>query len=81
MYVQMYVCVCVHIHTYIHVHTYITRSVMRTLFCHESESESVSNMTNVRVVQGGTPLFEQNSEGDNFGIVMTGHLRVFYNRK
>lgn len=32
-------------------------------------------------VDEGFPLFEQNSEGFTFGIVVSGYLRVFYNRR
>ena len=32
-------------------------------------------------VEEGHPIYEQNSEGSTFGIVMSGYLRVFYNRR
>jgi hypothetical protein len=29
----------------------------------------------------GESIFEQNSEGDEFGTIMTGHVKVLYNRR
>jgi hypothetical protein len=39
------------------------------------------DLCTLQALDAGAPLWEQNSEGDEFGIVMAGCIRVLYNRR
>jgi len=58
--------------------------ILRSLDSTTLQPMDVIKLMDICTLQGcdaGESIFEQNSEGDEFGIVMTGHVKVLYNRR
>ena len=53
--------------------------ILRSLDSSTLQAQDVIKLMDIATLQGcdaGESIFEQNSEGDEFGIVMTGHVKV-----
>ena len=58
--------------------------ILRSLDSTTLQPVDVLKLMDICTLQGceaGESIFEQNSEGDEWGIVMTGHVKVLYNRR
>ncbi len=58
--------------------------LLRALDSTTLQPQDVLRLMDFSMLQGydeEDSIFEQNSEGDEFGIVMTGHVKVLYNRR
>ncbi len=58
--------------------------ILRALDSTTLQPQDVLRLMDFSMLQGydeEDSIFEQNSEGDEFGIVMTGHVKVLYNRR